>query len=76
MLGMYIMVSALALLGRACTDTDDATPALPAGNGTQRAFNDDPSVLYVSLHRYEEGTFYPCGPFGSLESCGEGPGLG
>ncbi|KAF6761227.1 histone deacetylase clr3 [Ephemerocybe angulata] len=45
-------------------------------NGTQRAFNDDPSVLYISLHRYEEGIFYPCGPFGSLESCGEGPGLG
>jgi len=46
------------------------------GNGTQRAFNDDPSVLYVSLHRYEKGTFYPCGPFGSMESCGEGDGLG
>lgn len=46
------------------------------GNGTQRAFNDDPSVLYVSLHRYERGQFYPCGPFGGLESCGEGPGLG
>lgn len=46
------------------------------GNGTQRAFNDDPSVLYVSLHRYEQGTFYPCGPFGGLQSCGEGPGLG
>ncbi|KAF4621405.1 hypothetical protein D9613_000736 [Agrocybe pediades] len=46
------------------------------GNGTQRAFNDDPSVLYISLHRYEQGTFYPCGPFGSMISCGEGPGLG
>jgi hypothetical protein len=46
------------------------------GNGTQRAFNDDPSVLYVSLHRYEQGTFYPCGPYGSMISCGEGPGLG
>ncbi|KAF8345892.1 histone deacetylase complex protein [Amanita rubescens] len=46
------------------------------GNGTQRAFNDDPSVLYVSLHRYEQGTFYPCGPFGGMQSCGEGPGLG
>lgn len=46
------------------------------GNGTQRAFNDDPSVLYVSLHRYERGRFYPCGPFGSMESCGEGAGLG
>ncbi|KAF8973205.1 histone deacetylase complex protein [Flammula alnicola] len=46
------------------------------GNGTQRAFNDDPSVLYISLHRYEQGTFYPCGPFGSMVSCGEGAGLG
>ncbi|KAH7927131.1 Arginase/deacetylase [Leucogyrophana mollusca] len=45
-------------------------------NGTQRAFNDDPSVLYISLHRYERGQFYPCGPFGSMESSGEGPGLG
>ncbi|KAI9061652.1 histone deacetylase complex protein [Trametes sanguinea] len=46
------------------------------GNGTQRAFNDDPSVLYISLHRYEGGNFYPNGPFGSMTSCGEGPGLG
>ncbi len=46
------------------------------GNGTQRAFNDDPTVLYVSLHRYDNGTFYPCGPFGNIQSCGEGPGLG
>ncbi|KAI8994037.1 histone deacetylase complex protein [Trametes punicea] len=46
------------------------------GNGTQRAFYDDPSVLYISLHRYEGGDFYPNGPFGSMTSCGEGPGLG
>ncbi|KAF7376214.1 Histone deacetylase complex protein [Mycena sanguinolenta] len=46
------------------------------GNGTQRAFNDDSSVLYISLHRYERGEFYPCGPFGGLQSCGEGAGLG
>ncbi|KAF9012390.1 histone deacetylase complex protein [Cyathus striatus] len=46
------------------------------GNGTQRAFNDDSSVLYISLHRYERGTFYPCGPFGGMSSCGEGRGLG
>ncbi|EGN99896.1 hypothetical protein SERLA73DRAFT_180181 [Serpula lacrymans var. lacrymans S7.3] len=46
------------------------------GNGTQRAFYDDPSVLYISLHRYESGQFYPCGTFGSMVSCGEGPGLG
>ncbi|KAI0930403.1 hypothetical protein AcV5_007127 [Taiwanofungus camphoratus] len=46
------------------------------GNGTQRTFYDDPSVLYVSLHRYEGGYFYPNGPFGSMVSCGQGPGLG
>ena len=46
------------------------------GNGTQRAFNDDPSVLFISLHRYEGGRFYPCGPFGGMTSCGEGRGLG
>ncbi|KAJ3856228.1 histone deacetylase complex protein [Lentinula lateritia] len=46
------------------------------GNGTQRTFNDDPSVLYISLHRYEGGNFYPCGEFGGMTSCGEGSGLG
>ncbi|EJD52489.1 hypothetical protein AURDEDRAFT_82103 [Auricularia subglabra TFB-10046 SS5] len=46
------------------------------GNGTQRAFWDDPSVLYISLHRYDGGKFYPSGPFGSMEMVGEGPGRG
>lgn len=46
------------------------------GNGTQRAFYEDPSVLYISLHRYEGGYFYPNGPFGSMVSCGQGAGLG
>jgi acetoin utilization deacetylase AcuC-like enzyme len=47
-----------------------------AGNGTQRAFNDDDTVLYISIHRYDDGTFYPCGPYGSLYSSGEGKGEG
>ncbi|EGO01316.1 hypothetical protein SERLA73DRAFT_72261 [Serpula lacrymans var. lacrymans S7.3] len=46
------------------------------GNGTQRAFNDDPSILYVSLHRYQNGQFYPGGTFGGISSCGEGAGRG
>ncbi|KIY67734.1 Arginase/deacetylase [Cylindrobasidium torrendii FP15055 ss-10] len=46
------------------------------GNGTQTAFYDDPSVLYISLHRYEDGTFYPTGDFGAATSCGEDAGLG
>ena len=29
------------------------------GNGTQQMFYSDPSVLYISLHRYDHGKFYP-----------------
>nr|XP_044991664.1 histone deacetylase 9 isoform X10 [Jaculus jaculus] len=29
------------------------------GNGTQQAFYADPSILYISLHRYDEGNFFP-----------------
>ncbi|KTF79442.1 hypothetical protein cypCar_00016912, partial [Cyprinus carpio] len=29
------------------------------GNGTQEIFYNDPSVLYVSLHRYDNGNFFP-----------------
>ncbi|TIB63366.1 hypothetical protein E3P77_03550 [Wallemia ichthyophaga] len=46
------------------------------GNGTQRAFYDDPSVLYVSLHRYENGTFYPGSDFGGMSMTGSGAGEG
>lgn len=46
------------------------------GNGTQRAFLDDPSVLYISIHRYDQGRFYPSGKFGNMKSRGEGAGFG
>lgn len=29
------------------------------GNGTQQAFYQDPSVLYISLHRHDGGNFFP-----------------
>lgn len=29
------------------------------GNGTQQAFYSDPAVLYISLHRYDDGNFFP-----------------
>jgi len=33
------------------------------GNGIQRIFEADPSVLYFSVHRYENGSFFPgCPP--------------
>lgn len=46
------------------------------GNGVQEAFYSDPNVLYISLHVYNNGTFYPNGPYGDHLHCGEGLGLG
>ncbi|KAK9454220.1 hypothetical protein V1511DRAFT_416140 [Dipodascopsis uninucleata] len=46
------------------------------GNGTQRAFYNDPNVLYISLHRYDNGRFYPGDSFGNYDKCGEGAGEG
>ncbi|XP_059083212.1 histone deacetylase 4-like isoform X1 [Tigriopus californicus] len=48
--------------------------AIHHGNGTQKAFYDDPNVLYISIHRHDNGNFYP-GTGGPVE-CGTGPGLG
>uniref|UniRef100_A0AAY4C526 Histone deacetylase n=1 Tax=Denticeps clupeoides TaxID=299321 RepID=A0AAY4C526_9TELE len=44
------------------------------GNGTQQAFYDDPSVLYISLHRYDDGNFFPGS--GSPDEVGSGLGVG
>ncbi|KAA0713508.1 Histone deacetylase 4 [Triplophysa tibetana] len=44
------------------------------GNGTQQAFYDDPNVLYISLHRYDDGNFFPGS--GAPEEVGSGPGVG
>lgn len=46
------------------------------GNGIQHAFYDDPNVLYISLHVFSNGRFYPNLPDGNLDYCGEGPGEG
>uniref|UniRef100_A0A8B9H825 Histone deacetylase 7a n=1 Tax=Astyanax mexicanus TaxID=7994 RepID=A0A8B9H825_ASTMX len=44
------------------------------GNGTQEIFYNDPSVLYISLHRYDNGNFFP-GSGGPTE-VGSGAGEG
>nr|XP_043906786.1 histone deacetylase 5 isoform X1 [Solea senegalensis] len=44
------------------------------GNGTQQAFYSDPSVLYISLHRYDNGNFFPGS--GAPEEVGSGAGVG
>ncbi|KAF5011475.1 hypothetical protein FDECE_2394 [Fusarium decemcellulare] len=52
------------------------------GNGVQNIFYQDPNVLYISLHVYQNGMFYPgkppnpMTPDGGIENCGSGPGLG
>ncbi|XP_026232357.1 histone deacetylase 4 isoform X2 [Anabas testudineus] len=44
------------------------------GNGTQQAFYEDPSVLYLSLHRYDDGNFFPGS--GAPDEVGSGAGEG
>ena len=42
------------------------------GNGIQNMFYDDPRVLYVSVHRYDNGTFFPCREEANYDHVGEG----
>ncbi|XP_069093954.1 histone deacetylase 5 isoform X3 [Pleurodeles waltl] len=44
------------------------------GNGTQQAFYSNPNVLYISLHRYDNGNFFPGS--GAPEEVGAGMGIG
>ncbi|UMM39058.1 hypothetical protein L5515_016265 [Caenorhabditis briggsae] len=44
------------------------------GNGTQLSFDDDPNVLYMSLHRHDNGNFFP--GTGSVTEIGKGAGKG
>uniref|UniRef100_A0A2K6SG81 UBP-type domain-containing protein n=1 Tax=Saimiri boliviensis boliviensis TaxID=39432 RepID=A0A2K6SG81_SAIBB len=46
------------------------------GNGTQHMFEDDPSVLYVSLHHYDRGTFFPMGDEGASSQLGRAADTG
>ncbi|XP_028609510.1 polyamine deacetylase HDAC10 isoform X2 [Grammomys surdaster] len=46
------------------------------GQGIQYIFNDDPSVLYFSWHRYEHGSFWPFLPESDADAVGQGRGQG
>lgn len=52
------------------------------GNGIQNMFYDDPNVLYISIHVYQGGAFYPGQPEddeipdGGLDKCGVRSGAG
>jgi len=45
------------------------------GDGTSNVFYNDDSVLYISIHRFDMGTFFP-GPKGKHEMIGECKGKG
>ncbi|KAJ8047813.1 Histone deacetylase 6 [Holothuria leucospilota] len=46
------------------------------GQGVQRAFYNDPRVLYFSMHRYERGKFWPHLPESDWDHVGDGKGQG
>ena len=46
------------------------------GNGTQNAFAQSADVLYVSIHRYDGGRFYPNMEEANCTYVGSGAGLG
>eukprot|EP00040_Diaphanoeca_grandis_P019107 m.100657 g.100657 ORF g.100657 m.100657 type:complete len:676 (+) comp27264_c0_seq1:166-2193(+) len=46
------------------------------GNGTQNMFKSDPDVLFFSIHRWNNGNFYPGGNNGAPTTIGEGAGKG
>lgn len=58
------------------TDFEDNLSSRIIGNGIQKAFYDDPNVLYISMHVYQDGRFYPGGPAGDWDQCGSGAGVG
>lgn len=46
------------------------------GNGTQKILEGDPSVVFISLHRYDKGRFYPASPEAAPTYVGQSPALG
>ncbi|VDM35201.1 unnamed protein product [Hydatigera taeniaeformis] len=46
------------------------------GNGLQHIFEGDPSVLCLSIHRFDGGRYFPNSPDADAEFCGDGDGVG
>lgn len=46
------------------------------GNGTQHLFEDDDSILYISLHRYDNGVFFPSSEDAAPNRVGVSKGAG
>uniref|UniRef100_A0A1A9VF79 Histone deacetylase n=1 Tax=Glossina austeni TaxID=7395 RepID=A0A1A9VF79_GLOAU len=46
------------------------------GNGTQHTFESNPNVLFISVHRYDNGSFFPKSKDGDFDAVGKGAGIG
>jgi histone deacetylase 6 len=46
------------------------------GNGSQHMFESDPRVLYLSIHRYDNGSFFPGSADANYSVVGTGKGEG
>jgi acetoin utilization deacetylase AcuC-like enzyme len=46
------------------------------GNGSQHMFESDPRVLYLSIHRYDNGSFFPGSKDANYSVVGTGKGEG
>lgn len=46
------------------------------GQGTQHIFEDTPNVLYISIHRYDNGHFFPASTDANYTQVGHGKGKG
>lgn len=46
------------------------------GNGTQSLFEENEMVMYISVHRFDHGAFYPNNPEANYDNVGFGIGEG
>ncbi|XP_011501594.1 PREDICTED: histone deacetylase 6 [Ceratosolen solmsi marchali] len=46
------------------------------GNGTQSILEDDPTILYISIHRYDNGNFFPHSKSANYSEVGVDEGIG
>ena len=46
------------------------------GNGIQHMFYHSSQVLYISIHRYDQASFFPCSEDAAADRVGEGDGRG
>jgi len=71
-----VVIAAKAALNRGVQKILIVDFDLHHGQGTQYAFYSDPRVLYVSMHRYERGRYWPHLRESNSDYVGEGEGRG